>query len=334
MTQAVDSGSSVYPAPAKINLFLHVVGRRADGYHLIQSAMQLIDLADELTIVVRDDGVIARDGSIEGVAEADDLTIRAARLLQAASACPLGATIGIHKCIPMGGGLGGGSSDAATTLLVLNRLWRLDWSRARLMELGLGLGADVPFFIGGGDAFVEGIGERVTPITLPEAHYAVIHPGVAVPTVVIFTAPELTRDSEAIKILDFSKNGLGVAPKSMGARGDANAGAGTDASGDASAATGDNGVFRNDLEVVATARFDAVREALSWLAGNADGRATEDDWIGACGPARMSGSGACVFRAFDSAEHAAACIAALPRQWSGWSVRSLAAHPLRSCADD
>jgi len=320
MTPA-DAAPHRYPAPAKINLFLHVVGRRPDGYHLIQSAMQLIDLADTVTIVPRDDGVIARAAVLAGVAEADDLTIRAAKLLQSASGARHGATIAVDKRIPMGGGLGGGSSDAATVLLALNRLWHLDWPRRRLMELGLSLGADVPFFIGGGDAFVEGVGEELTPIALPPAHYAVIHPGVAVPTVAIFTAPELTRDSVALKISDFSKNGFGVNGESVAVDGAVD--------GAADGASCGQPVFRNDLEPVAAARFDAVREALHWLSRGIDG-----EWVGARGPARMSGSGACVFRAFDAPEHARACIAALPDRWTGWSASSTATHPLRDYAPD
>jgi 4-diphosphocytidyl-2-C-methyl-D-erythritol kinase len=306
------AGQHVFQAPAKVNLFLHVIGRRADGYHLIQSAMQLIDLADEVTIAPRGDGRIERAPDLPGVALDDDLTIRAARLLQSASGTSRGATIGVTKRIPIGGGLGGGSSDAATTLLALNRLWQLDLPRGRLMELGLTLGADVPFFIGGTAAFAEGVGERLTPITLPDACYAVIHPGVAVPTAAIFSAPELTRDSEALKISDFSKNGLAILQGASTGR---------------AAASGT--IFRNDLEPVATTRFEAVREALAWLSHDGDG-----DWSGASGPARMSGSGACVFRSFDRPEHAALCVAELPRSWSGWSVRSLAAHPHRDCADD
>lgn len=296
-----------YPAPAKVNLFLHVVGRRDDGYHLIQSVMQLIDLADEVTITPTADGRIARAGDVPGVAEDDDLTIRAARLLQTSSGATAGATIGIVKRIPMGGGLGGGSSDAATALIALNRLWGLDWPRERLMALGLQLGADVPFFIGGSAAFVEGIGERLTPMSLPQSHYAVVHPGVSVPTAAIFGAAELTRDTEVIKLSDFSKNGW----------------AGLDTPPTGSGAQSGSGIFRNDLEPVARAQFDAVREALDWLS-----RGDDRDWNGALGAARMSGSGACVFRAFDRAAHAAACIARLPAGWAGWSARSLAVHPL------
>jgi 4-diphosphocytidyl-2-C-methyl-D-erythritol kinase len=301
-----------FSAPAKINLFLHVVGRRADGYHLIQSVMQLIDLADEVTIAPRDDGRIVRDGAVPGVAEADDLAIRAATLLRTEAGIAAGATIGLRKRIPMGGGLGGGSSDAATVLMALNRLWGLDWPRDRLMTLGARLGADVPFFIGGSNAFVEGIGERITPVTLPQAYYAVVHPGVSVATAPIFGAPELTRDTEIIKISDFSKNGFGGPGGSREA-----------------VANGSGPMFRNDLEPVATARFDAVREALEWLS-----RGVDRDWEGAQGAARMSGSGACVYRAFDSRQHAAACIAALPPAWSGWSVASLAVHPFEDDTAD
>ncbi len=294
-----------YPAPAKLNLFLHVVGRRPDGYHLIQSAMRLVDLADTVTIVPRDDGIVTRSVALAGIDEGDDLTIRAARLLQSASGSRHGATIAVDKRIPQGGGLGGGSSDAATTLLVLNRLWHLDWPRRRLMELGLTLGADVPFFIGGGSAFVEGIGEKLAPVALPAAAYAVVHPGVAVPTVAIFTASELTRNTRPIRLLDFSKF--------------------VDASSSAAGA-GTRGEWRNDLEPVAAARFPAVREALDWLSTRHSGTAT--------GPARMSGSGACVFRAFDDAASAAIALDALPKGWSGWSVASLDRHPLADFARD
>ena len=319
-------GFERYPAPAKVNLFLHVVGRRADGYHLLQSAMQLIDLADTVSIRARDDGVIARAEALPGIPEADDLTIRAARLLQSASGTRHGADIAVDKRIPIGGGLGGGSSDAATTLLALNRLWRLDWPRPRLMALGLTLGADVPFFVGGDNAFVEGIGESLTPIDLPLACYALIHPGVSVPTAAIFTATELTRDTPAFKILDFSKNGFGADGSYHDTKTTPTAGRTSDSSADCDAEPGDP-VFRNDLEPVAAARFGAVREALDWLS-----RSVEGEPHGARGPARMSGSGACVFRAFDTSADADRCIAALPARWAGWSVRSLAVHPLRAYA--
>ena len=298
MSRADDAaGGRTFLAPAKLNLFLHVTGRRADGYHLLQTAMRMVDLGDALTVAVRDDGTIVRAGDVPGVAPDDDLTIRAARLLRGEAGVASGATIALRKVVPMGGGLGGGSSDAAIVLLALNRLWGVGWPRARLATLGARLGADVPFFVHGRDAFVEGIGERITPIDLPEAHYVIVHPGVGVPTAAIFGASELTRNRAPIKIADFSTAG----------------------SGSAGSIDVDFGTTVNDLEPVATARFPAVREALAWL--------TDERFAGASGPARMSGSGACVFRAFDRASAAAAVAARVPGGWSAWSVRSLASHP-------
>lgn len=182
------------PAPAKLNLFLHVVGRRPDGYHLLQSVFTLIDWCDTLHVERRPDGRISREDLGPALPE-DDLCTRAARALQAASGTTQGVHIAIDKQVPWGAGLGGGSSDAATTLLALNRLWGLDWPRARLLELGLTLGADVPFFLGGRNAWVEGIGEQLTPIELPATDYVVLKPPVAVPTAAIFSSPLLTRDT-------------------------------------------------------------------------------------------------------------------------------------------
>jgi len=186
------------PAPAKLNLFLHVVGRRPDGYHLLQTLFRFIDLQDTLHFELRDDGEVHRTNSVEGVAEEQDLCVRAARLLQAETGCKLGADIAIEKRIPMGGGLGGGSSDAATTLIALNRLWSLGLSRERLMHLGLQLGADVPVFVFGENAFAEGVGEALQAYSLPDAWYVVLFPPVHVPTEKIFMHPELTRDSVSI----------------------------------------------------------------------------------------------------------------------------------------
>ncbi|MEY4906569.1 MAG: hypothetical protein RL260_287 [Pseudomonadota bacterium] len=182
------------PAPAKLNLFLHVVGRRPDGYHLLQSVFTLIDWCDTLHVERRADGRISRE-DLGPALPADDLCTRAARLMQAASGTSHGAHIAIDKQVPWGAGLGGGSSDAATTLIALNRLWGLHWPRTRLLELGLQLGADVPFFVGGHNAWVEGIGEQLTPIDLPPASYVVLKPPVAVPTAAIFSSPLLTRDT-------------------------------------------------------------------------------------------------------------------------------------------
>lgn len=188
------------PAPAKLNLFLHVVGRRADGYHLLQTLFRFIDLNDMLYFTLREDGVVRRLSDIEGVPEEQDLCVRAARLLQQESGTRLGVDIRLEKHIPMGGGLGGGSSDAATTLLALNKLWQLNLSRERLMQLGLTLGADVPVFVFGENAFAEGVGERLQAFALPEAWYLVLFPPVHVPTPQIFTHPELTRDTNSITI--------------------------------------------------------------------------------------------------------------------------------------
>ena len=188
------------PAPAKLNLFLHVVGRRPDGYHLLQTLFRFIDLNDILHFTLREDGVVHRVNTIKDVPEEQDLVVRAARLLQQECACKLGVDIMLEKHIPMGGGLGGGSSDAATTLLALNKLWNLGLSREKLMQLGLTLGADVPVFVFGQNAFAEGVGEQLQAFSLPEAWYVVLFPPVHVPTAMIFTHPELTRDTNSITI--------------------------------------------------------------------------------------------------------------------------------------
>ncbi|MBU3708910.1 MAG: 4-(cytidine 5'-diphospho)-2-C-methyl-D-erythritol kinase [Burkholderiaceae bacterium] len=233
-------------APAKLNLFLHVIGRRDDGYHLLQSVFQLIDLHDTLRFRLRQDQAIVRSTEIDGVAAEQDLTVRAARLLQTEARARgldvAGVEIAIEKRLPMGGGIGGGSSNAATTLIALNQLWGTGLSRAGLMRLGLALGADVPFFLGGGNAFVEGVGEQLTPIQTPERWFVLIHPGVSVPTPLIFQSPELTRDSKVVKIADFSDRLPGFG--------------------------------RNDLQAVAARAFPPVADALDWLSHRADARMT------------------------------------------------------------
>lgn len=186
------------PAPAKLNLFLHVVGRRPDGYHLLQTLFRFIDLHDTLHFSLREDGVLRRTNVVDGVAEEQDLCVRAARLLQSDTGCGLGVDITVEKRIPMGGGLGGGSSDAATTLIALNRLWSLGLSRAHLMQLGLQLGADVPVFVFGENAFAEGVGEQLQAFPMAEAWYVVLFPPVHVPTAQIFAHPELTRDTVSL----------------------------------------------------------------------------------------------------------------------------------------
>jgi len=222
------------PAPAKINLFLHVVGRRADGYHLLQTVFRFIDLQDTLHIEVRRDGQITRAYDLPGVAENDDLCVRAARALQAATGCTQGAHIDLVKRIPAGGGLGGGSSDAASVMMALNRAWNTGLSREALMALALPLGADVPVFIFGQSAFAEGVGEKLTAVTLPERAYVIAQPDASVPTMSVFSDPDLTRDSPMIIIADFLAR-----------------------------PTSDFG--RNDLEPVVCKRFEPVSNALRAL---------------------------------------------------------------------
>lgn len=221
---------STWPAPAKLNLFLHVVGRRADGYHLLQTLFRFVDHGDSLRFLPRGDGEVVLANPIPGVPPETDLTVRAARLLQAETGCRQGATIALDKRLPMGGGLGGGSSDAATVLLALNHLWQLGLPRLRLQEIGLRLGADVPIFVFGRNAFAEGVGEALTPVDLPNAWYVVLEPPIQVPTAAIFGAPELKRDTPPIGVADWH-----------------------------------HGFGGNDLEPVACARFPAVAEHLAWL---------------------------------------------------------------------
>jgi len=196
-----------WPAPAKINLFLHVLGRRADGYHLLQTAFQFLDLRDELSFTPRTDGRILRHADYEGVPEAGDLVVRAASALREAAGIRAGAEISIHKRIPVGGGLGGGSSNAATTLVALNELWRAGLSERQLLDIGLALGADVPVFIAGHAAWAEGVGERLTPMDPPEDWFLVVHPGIHVSTAGVFQHPELTRNTPAITIRAFLEGG-------------------------------------------------------------------------------------------------------------------------------
>ncbi|MBA3755032.1 MAG: 4-(cytidine 5'-diphospho)-2-C-methyl-D-erythritol kinase [Nitrosomonas sp.] len=193
-----------FPAPAKLNLFLHVVGRRQDGYHLLQTVFRFVDFSDQLSFKLRADGVIKLHNPITGVPEENDLCVRAAKLLKQKTGTAQGVDIFMQKQIPMGGGLGGGSSDAATTLLALNQLWEVNLSREQLLALGLQLGADVPVFIFGQNAFAEGIGEKLAAIELPPAWYLVLVPAVQVPTAEIFASKELTRNTLPIKIPPFS----------------------------------------------------------------------------------------------------------------------------------
>lgn len=231
--------SLTLPAPAKLNLFLHITGRRADGYHLLQTLFVFLDFADEITLSVREDGAVTRPVGADHVPEDADLTVKAARLLQRVTGCALGVEISVLKKIPMGGGLGGGSSDAATVLQGLNQLWQCSLNDDALAELGLRLGADVPVFVRGHAAWAEGVGEQLTPVEIPSVWYVVIHPNVHVPTAELFSAPDLTRDCPPIKLAAF------------------HAGQG-------------NNVFQPVVE----SRFPEVAKAIHWLSGYAEARLT------------------------------------------------------------
>lgn len=281
-----------YPAPGKLNLFLHVLGRRADGYHELQTVFRLIDCSDRIGIALREDGRLARLDTLPGVAPQDDLCLRAAERLKAlaleregAAARRLGAEIALDKRLPVGGGLGGGSSDAATVLLVLNRLWGLNLERAELIAQAATLGADVPFFVFGRDALGEGIGERLSALALPAAWYLVLVPPVTVSTREVFADRALTRDTKPLKIPPFFQ-GLG----------------------------------KNDLEAVVAARYPEVAAHLDWLRQHRPG-------------ARMTGSGACVFAAFESAAQARALQSMLPASMHGFLAEGLARHPLHDWAE-
>jgi 4-diphosphocytidyl-2-C-methyl-D-erythritol kinase len=278
-------------APAKINLFLHVVGRRADGYHLLQSAVALIDWCDTLHFERRGDGRLERH-DLGDALPPDDLCLRAARALKAASGTPWGADISVDKSIPAGAGMGGGSSDAASTLLALNRLWALDWPKERLAALALTLGADVPFFIGGGHALMEGIGERLTPIALARQRVAIVKPAASLETRAIFASPLLMRSPETDIVAGFTAD-------SLLARGHT-----------------DFGFGRNDLQAAAEAQSDEVSQALRLLES-------------CYGNARMTGSGSAVFARVDDE---AKPPAALPESWAFRLCRTLERHPLHNWA--
>lgn len=204
-----DAGWSWWPAPAKLNLFLHITGRRADGYHLLQSVFRLLEWGDRIGLRLREDGQVRREGaSVAGVAAADDLAVRAANLLKKSANITQGVDIVVEKFIPAGGGFGGGSSDAATVLVALNRLWRAGLDEDALAALGLQLGADVPVFVRGRNAWAEGVGEELTPLELDPTWYVIADPGVHVPTVALFASPDLTRDAPVAKIADFASGSL------------------------------------------------------------------------------------------------------------------------------
>jgi 4-diphosphocytidyl-2-C-methyl-D-erythritol kinase len=272
------------PAPAKLNLFLHVTGRRSDGYHTLESLFVALDFGDTVTLALREDSLVARVSEHPGLAAEDDLAVRAARALQQATGVRLGVDIAVVKRTPAGGGLGGGSSDAASVLLALNRLWGLALARDDLARIAIGLGADVPFFLSGTPAIARGIGDVLTPVSLPALWVSVWVPPVHVPTASVFAAPELTRNTPSAKINVFSE-----------------------------------GYGRNDLQPVAAARYPDIAVALAALRAQAP-----------C--ARMTGSGACVFACFGSAQHARAALAARPPGFAGFVARTLARHPLADFA--
>ncbi|HIE90452.1 MAG: 4-(cytidine 5'-diphospho)-2-C-methyl-D-erythritol kinase [Methylophilaceae bacterium] len=228
------SDFQTFLAPAKVNVFLHITGKRADGYHTLQSAFQLLDFHDTIALKPTNTGKVNRITQLKAIPVAEDLCVRAARALQQATGCTQGVNIQIEKRIPMGGGLGGGSSDAATVLLALNHLWGLNLNRKALLEIGLTLGADVPFFIFGQNAWAEGIGEILTPLSLPRQYYVVLTPQAHVSTVEIFTHSRLTKDTKTLKIADFSDRAI-------------------------------SNQFRNDLEKIVCEEYTAVASALEWL---------------------------------------------------------------------
>lgn len=263
-----------WPAPGKLNLMLRIVGQRADGYHLLQTVFQFIELCDWLSFQVNDHGAVTLDNPLPGVPAEQDLTVRAARLLQAETGCSQGVSIGVDKRLPMGGGLGGGSSDAATTLAALNRLWGLGLDSQRLQALGLSLGADVPVFVNGLAAWAEGVGEVLTPMALPEPWFVVLAPDCHVATGRVFSAANLTRNRDPIKIADFPGLWQG-----------------------------------NDCLDVVSELYPLVKAALGDLARFSDN-------------AKLTGTGACVFAAFDSEAAAREAEQALSGRWRLWVTRA------------
>jgi len=275
-----------WPAPAKLNLFLHITGQRPDGFHDLQTVFQFLDFGDELRFCARADGQLRRVTDVPGVPEAEDLIIRAAQLLQTETGCTQGAEIYIEKKLPMGGGLGGGSSDAATTLVALNDLWRLGLAEDQLAALGLQLGADVPVFVRGRAAWAEGVGEKLEPVTLPEPWFVVLAPGVSVSTVKLFSDTQLTRDARPIKIRDYlSWVGSGGAGNVSGAL----------FCQDGGSRVG------NVFEPLVRARYREVDAALTDLMQFA--------------PARLTGTGGCVFAAFDRESRAREVAEQLGHRW-------------------
>ena len=268
-----------WPAPAKLNLFLHITARRADGMHELQTLFQFLDVGDNLYFDLRRDGHLSLCGGLADVADEDNLVMRAARRLQAETRTLLGADIRLEKCLPAGGGLGGGSSDAATTLVALNQLWQTGLSVEEVARLGLTLGADVPVFVHGKAAWAEGVGEKFTEVNPPEPWYLVVAPDCEVSTAAIFAAPELTRDCRPITIRDFLSGQAG-----------------------------------NVCEAVVREHYPSVNRAL--------------DWLGRFAPARMTGTGSCVFAAFENEAQATEVSRKIPGEWQGFVARGCNRSPL------
>lgn len=292
--------STRWRAPAKINLFLHILGRRDDGYHQLQSVFQFLDVCDDIDIFCRQDGQIRRTSSISGVAAEDDLTVRAARALQGIKTTRLGANIAVRKVIPVGAGLGGGSSDCATVLVALNQLWDLGLSVDELATIGCELGADVPVFVRGRAAWGEGIGEQLTPVTLSESWYLVVVPDCEVSTAAVFAAPALTRNSPPTTI----RACFG---------------------GPGNAAEREADIFhllkrtRNDCEALVKERYPPVKAALRWASD--------------AGPARMTGTGAAVFVPLAGEQEARRWVERIPAGWQGFAARGLNTSPMRAQLD-
>ncbi len=283
---ADQSFTNSWPAPAKLNLFLHITGRRDDGYHLLQTVFQFLDFGDRLRFQLRNDGRVQRLNTLPGVAPEQDLVVRAARLLQESCEQARGVDIEVDKRLPLGGGLGGGSSDAATTLVALNQLWGCGLDQAALAQLGLSLGADVPVFIQGQAAWAEGVGEQLTPVDLPEPWFVVLCPPITVSTAEVFSAPQLRRDCPPITIRDFLAGG----------------------------------VVHNVCEPLVRARYPEVDAALRDL----------DTFA----PARMTGTGACVFAAFADESAAHQAYEVLAGKWPCFVARGMNTSPLRQALNN
>ena len=270
-------------APAKLNLFLHITGRRDDGYHLLQTVFQFLDYSDEISLSLREDAQILRVKGLENVPYESDLCVRAAKLLQTESKTSLGVDISMDKKLPIGGGIGGGSSDAATVLLGLNKLWQCGFDTQKLADLGLQLGADVPVFVHGFSAWAEGVGEHLTPINLQETWFLVVHPEISVSTAEIFNDQALTRDCEPLKIARFLE-GNGFEQLS------------------------------NVFEPIVSNKYPEIADAINWLSRFS--------------PARLTGTGSCLFASFDQQKEAEKVLDQLPEQWQGFVAKGVNQSPL------